>query len=65
MPTTITVEGMSCGHCEQTVEEALEALSGVTDAVADREEERATVEGDADVAVLLQAVEGAGDTADA
>lgn len=65
MSTTITVEGMSCGHCEQTVEEALEEVSGVTDAAADREAEQADVEGDADVPTLVQAVEDAGYTAQA
>jgi len=65
MSTTITVEGMSCGHCEQTVEEALREVSGVTDATADREAERASVEGDADVTALVQAVEDAGYTAHA
>ncbi|MDX1746276.1 MAG: cation transporter, partial [Halobacteriales archaeon] len=36
MTTTITVEGMSCDHCEQAVEEALRGVNGVTDATADR-----------------------------
>ncbi|MBO4246365.1 heavy-metal-associated domain-containing protein [Halomicrobium sp. IBSBa] len=58
--TTLSVEGMSCEHCEQTVEEALEAVSGVTDASADHEDERASIEGDADVAALVEAVEDAG-----
>jgi len=35
MSTTITVEGMTCGHCEQTIEEAVEEVSGVTGAAAD------------------------------
>jgi copper chaperone len=63
MPTTITVEGMACSHCEQTVEEALRGVRGVTDATADRETERASVDGDADVAALVRAVEDAGYTA--
>jgi len=63
--TTITVEGMSCGHCEQTVEEALREVSGVTDASADHEAEEASVDGDADVTALVQAVEDAGYTATA
>jgi copper chaperone len=63
MSTTITVEGMTCGHCEQTVEEALHGVSGVTDATADREAEQARVNGDADVTTLLQAVEDTGYTA--
>ncbi|WP_338730053.1 heavy metal-associated domain-containing protein [Haladaptatus sp. DJG-WS-42] len=65
MTTTITVEGMSCGHCEQTVEKALREVSGVTDATADREAEQASIDGDADVSALVQAVEDAGYTAHA
>ncbi|WP_262174595.1 heavy-metal-associated domain-containing protein [Haloarcula laminariae] len=65
MTTTITVEGMTCGHCEQTVEEALEAVSGVNDATADREVEQADVEGDVEVQALVDAVEDAGYTAHA
>ncbi|WP_435185985.1 heavy-metal-associated domain-containing protein [Halobellus sp. EA9] len=57
---TITVEGMSCGHCEQTVEEALESVAGVESATADRDAESATVEGDADVDSLVAAVDDAG-----
>ena len=65
MSTTITVEGMSCGHCEQTVEDALREVSGVTDSTADREAEQASVEGNADLTALVQAVEDAGYTAHA
>lgn len=63
MSTTITVEGMTCGHCEQTVEEAVEEVSGVTGAAADRDAEQVTVEGDTDVSSLVEAVEDAGYTA--
>ncbi|MCD2203744.1 heavy-metal-associated domain-containing protein [Halobacterium sp. KA-6] len=65
MTQTITVEGMTCGHCEQTVEEALREVSGVTDATADREAEQANVDGDADVTALVEAVKDAGYTAHA
>ncbi|WP_089828192.1 heavy-metal-associated domain-containing protein [Halogranum amylolyticum] len=65
MSTIITVEGMTCGHCEQTVEEALQGVSNVTDVTAHREAEQARVNRDADVMVLVQAVEGAGYTAHA
>ncbi|WP_058826554.1 heavy-metal-associated domain-containing protein [Haloferax sp. Q22] len=65
MTTTISVEGMSCGHCEQTVEEALRDVAGVTDATADRKAEQASVAGDTDAAALVQAVEDAGYTAHA
>jgi copper chaperone len=39
---TFNVEGMSCAHCEATVEEELNALSGVERSNADFE--RGTVE---------------------
>lgn len=60
MPTTIRVEGMSCAGCEQSVEDALRDVEGVTDATADREREQASVEGEADPGELVEAVENAG-----
>lgn len=60
MTTTITVEGMSCEHCEQTMEEALQGVSGVSNVRVDREAESATIEGNPDSAALVQAVEDAG-----
>lgn len=60
MTRTITVEGMSCDHCEGTVEEALESVAGVESATADRDAGSATVEGDADVDDLVTAVDDAG-----
>ncbi|MDZ5812781.1 heavy metal-associated domain-containing protein [Halorubrum sp. AD140] len=60
MSQTIAVEGMSCGHCEQSVTEALEGVDGVERATADRERESATVEGDADPDALVAAVREAG-----
>lgn len=60
MAQTITVKGMSCGHCEETVEDALEALEGVTSATADHDAETATIEGVADSDTLTAAVEEAG-----
>ena len=65
MSSTITVEGMSCGHCEQTVENALHDVDGVSDARADREAETAMVEGDPDTTELVEAIEDAGYTAHA
>lgn len=60
MSRTITVEGMSCGHCEQSVTEALEGVTGVESATADRERSSATVEGTADASALVEAVREAG-----
>ena len=58
--TTLSVEGMMCNHCKQRVEQALKAVPGVTDAVADVGKKTATVTGDADRAALIAAVENAG-----
>lgn len=60
MSQTITVEGMTCEHCEQTVEDALEGVDGVSDATADREAETATIEGAAESETLVSVVEDAG-----
>jgi copper chaperone CopZ len=51
---------MTCEHCEARVEDALGEVAGVTSATADRENETATVEGDASVDALVAAVEDAG-----
>lgn len=60
MPTTLTVDGMSCTNCEESVEEALRSVEGVTDATADHEAGTATIEGGADPLDLIIAVEDAG-----
>ena len=60
MPQTITVEGMSCGHCEETVEAALESLADVKTASADHETDAVDIEGSAQTDDLLSAVEDAG-----
>lgn len=60
MSQTITVEGMTCGHCEQSVEEALKSVEGVTNVTVDRESDVATVEGSADTNALVNAVNDAG-----
>lgn len=65
MTTRISVEGMSCEHCEQTVEDALRGVATVSMACVDRETETARVEGNPDTAALVQAVEDAGYTAHA
>ena len=35
--TVLKVQGMTCGHCELSVQEALDELEGVQSARADRE----------------------------
>lgn len=60
MSRTITVEGMSCEHCEQTVEDVLKGIEGVSEARADRDSESVTIEGSADPDALVSAVREAG-----
>ncbi|WP_312909110.1 heavy-metal-associated domain-containing protein [Natronosalvus caseinilyticus] len=60
MARTITVTGMSCGGCEDTVERALEDVDGVVEASADNESDAVTVEGDANVDAIVEAIENAG-----
>ena len=60
MSITLTVDGMSCTHCEQTVAEALADVAGVENVSVDREHARATVEGDAKTDALVAAIEDAG-----
>jgi len=65
MSTELTVTGMSCEHCEETVEDALSEVDGVTGVAADNEADAVTVEGDAAHDALVAAVEDAGYDADA
>ncbi len=59
MTKTLTIEGMMCEHCEARVKKALEAVEGVTGAVASHDAGNAVVTLSADVAddVLKKAVE--------
>lgn len=60
MATNLKVTGMTCGHCEQRVVDALEDVQGVEAATADSETDSVSVEGDANVDALIGAVEDAG-----
>lgn len=61
MDVTLKVEGLMCPKCEARVKKALEALTGVESAVADRVTGTALVKGEnLDVAALRAAVEEAG-----
>lgn len=55
---TLHIEGMSCGHCLNAVRRALEGVEGA--ALRTVQIGRAEVEGDADPAALVAAVEAAG-----
>ena len=57
----LKVKGMTCGHCEQAVRQALTQVPGVTAVLeVDRTQQRATVEGDADLAALIAAIKDEG-----
>ena len=56
----LNVEGMTCGHCQSAVKGALEGVPGVHNATVNLEAGRATVEGSADVQILISAVEDEG-----
>lgn len=60
MAVTLTVEGMACDGCEANVEEAIRSVADVTSVEADHEAGVVTVEGDADVDALVEAVSDAG-----
>lgn len=60
---TYTVEGMTCGHCEMSVREEIEELSGVESAQADHKTGLVTVTGEqVDDEAVRVAVEAAGYT---
>lgn len=50
------VEGMTCGHCEKAVRNALETVSGPGKAKVSLTEGKAWVEGSADPAALIPAL---------
>lgn len=60
MTKTYTVTGMSCGGCEQNVEDALSDLDGVESVTANNEDDTVTVDGDFDEKSALHAIEDAG-----
>jgi copper chaperone CopZ len=60
MSTELKVEGMSCGHCKTSVEKALKGVSGVEKVEVFLQEGRATVEGNAPVDKLIEAVQEEG-----
>ena len=60
MTRTISVNGMTCEHCEQHVEEALEGIDGIESATADRAADSVDIEGEASRSALSEAVEEAG-----
>lgn len=61
MTKTISIEGMHCQHCVAAVNEALQAVAGVTSVAVSLENNNAVVEGASlDDATLKAAVEDTG-----
>lgn len=60
--TTVSIQGMSCGHCEMKVANALRKLDGVKNASASVKDANAVIEhsGALDFDKAAQAVEAAG-----
>ena len=61
MKKTLLVEGMSCGHCEKAVKNALGELEGVKNVSVDLGNKKVEVEGDNLVdSKIKEAIEDAG-----
>ncbi|WP_316976375.1 CopZ family metallochaperone [Shumkonia mesophila] len=57
----LKVEGMNCGHCVKSVTEALSGVTGVKKVIeVSLERGEAVIEGTADAAALIAAVEESG-----
>jgi copper chaperone CopZ len=59
---TLTVEGMTCHHCEMTVEKALSEIRGVKSAKADHSNKSVEVEykGELDIDQVKEKIEKSG-----
>ena len=59
---TLTVPGMSCGHCEAAVKGEVTKVAGVTDVQVDLDTKIVTILGDGlDRAAVVAAIDEAGD----
>lgn len=63
--TTLSISGMKCMGCVDSVTQAIEAVPGVESVEVRLEQADARVTGAADTATLIEAVEKAGFSADA
>lgn len=60
MAVTLSVSGMTCGHCVQSVTKALQAVAGVEKVSVSLDTGRAHVDGSANLGALIRAVEEEG-----
>lgn len=58
---TLSVPGMTCGHCESAVRHEVGALSGITDVAVDLDTKLVTVTGtELDRSAIVEAIDEAG-----
>jgi copper chaperone len=60
MITELKIDGMTCGHCEKAVQKALAGVQGVEHVEVDLAAGSARVQGSADLAALVAAVQEEG-----
>jgi len=60
MAITLSVTGMTCNHCVQSVTKSLQAVAGVEKVSVSLETGRALVDGNASSGALIQAIEEEG-----
>lgn len=59
------VEGMTCGHCERAVQQALQAVDAQAQVSIDRANQKVTVVSQSDAASLMAAMQEEGYTVSA
>ncbi len=57
---TLSVPGVSCGHCKTAIETELARLDGVTASDVDVEAKTVRVDGDAPIEAIIEAIDEAG-----
>lgn len=57
---TVKINGMSCGHCTASVQEALEKLEGISNVAVDLDKGEASYEGEIAEEIIKDTVEGIG-----
>lgn len=63
--TTLTVDGMSCGHCSAMVQRTLEAIEGISNVLVDLDGKKANFDADtpALIDIAIEKINEAGYTA--
>lgn len=60
MQTTLTISGMTCGHCVAAVNKALQQVPGVERAEVSLDPQQAVVTGNTDPQALIAAIKDEG-----